>query len=164
MYSRIVLNTFILLKCIQLDDSPYLYLESQPDVICWESFEHKELLLGVLLSFLSIWDIAWPIYLFSRLYKKKKFINFLTQIQIFNFQKSITKLNVHDYYLQTQIRNSIFLIEDEILESEKIYKYLTRGLLLGNVFLSYKFFDNFSSLHNKPTRFGFPSCLTYNEF
>ncbi len=110
MYSRIVLNTFLLLKCVQLDDSPYLYLQQLPDVICWHSYEHIKLLLGVLLPCLSIWCIAWPIYLFIKLYKKKENIN---------------RLILSATTSPITIGKSIFLNNDDILNTEKIFKYLT---------------------------------------
>ena len=126
MYSRIVLNSFLMLKCVQIDDGPNMYLKIQPNVLCWQSDEHKNLLIGVLVPCLFIWCIAWPIFLLIKLYISHRFINVAIQLEISNTNKKLRAIKCTDSPTQLYSRSSTtFKNEEEILDSQKIYKYLT---------------------------------------
>ena len=139
MYSRIVLNTFLILKCIRLDDSTNLYLEKLPDIVCWHSNEHIKLLLGVLLPCLSIWCVAWPIYLLRLLYTKNKAITLMTHIQRSNSTRTIKKITIQETQFQPQTRRSTFK-NDDLLDTQKIYKYLTVDYTIGAYYWEFYFY------------------------
>ena len=63
-YSRLIANTFRLLKCINLDQTSLTFLEIDPNIMCWETGgTHLYLLKTLFLPNLFIWCIGWPLFL-----------------------------------------------------------------------------------------------------
>ena len=80
-YSRLITNTFQLLKCFNLDQTSLTFLEVDPNVMCWEdNGPHKYALKMIFLPNLLIWCIGWPLTLF-----------FLLKIKNSQGLKNITK-------------------------------------------------------------------------
>ena len=71
-YTRLIVNTFTLLKCLSLDDSNRTYLQSDPNIQCWDSNDwHLTIIYFIFLPNLFIWCLGWPITLYIILFAKK---------------------------------------------------------------------------------------------
>lgn len=63
-YSRLIANTFQLVKCLKLDQTSLTWLEMDPNIQCWESDgKHKYIVNALFYPNLIIWCIGWPISL-----------------------------------------------------------------------------------------------------
>ena len=113
-YSRIVLRSLKLLKCINLDDTETLYLEADPDIICWKSYEHRVLLLSAFLPSFLIWCIVWPLIILFALRKRSHRLKY-TKI----FSSTITKIS----FLKKEPTPEI--LESYMRRKQKIFKFLT---------------------------------------
>ncbi len=92
------------------------------------------------LPYLTIWCIAWPIYLLRVLQNNNKFINIIHS----NSMKKTKRSHLHYSLLQTNTKISYFPNEDEILDTQKIYKYLTAVYVpTGYYWEFYFYFTNF---------------------
>ncbi len=140
MYSRIVMNSFSILKCITIDDSKNTYLEKLPDVVCWESSEHKVLLLGIFIPSLSVWCIAWPLFLLRNLIIKKKIILNSANSRILDSPLSTKKVGILEINTKLE-QNPDFLRELEVLEdTHYIYKYLTLDYIPSAYYWEFYFY------------------------
>lgn len=100
-YSRLILNAFSLLKCINLDDSNRRFLAVDPNIQCW-TYEsvHPTLLISIFLPNLLIWCIGWPVFLYmilivKRMKEIKTIKNTLSKRKKFTFEgKSKDFLNI----------------------------------------------------------------------
>lgn len=71
-YSRILLKTFKILKCIVLDESGAVYLEDEPNILCWSSNEHLMLIVTSFIPNLFFWCCLWPLLLVLILRKNSR--------------------------------------------------------------------------------------------
>ena len=63
-YSRLIMNTLKMLKCISLDQSNQTFLELDPNIECWISNGYHMYLLKTLFSLnFLVWCLGWPISL-----------------------------------------------------------------------------------------------------
>ena len=71
-YSRLIINTFILLKCISLNNSKTVFLQIDPNIECWiNDGLHVNSIYFIFLPNLFIWCLGWPLFLYFVLIAKK---------------------------------------------------------------------------------------------
>ena len=64
-YSRLIMNTLQLLKCINLDQSNLTYLELDPNIECWvDGGFHLYIVKTLFLLNFLLWCVGWPLMLF----------------------------------------------------------------------------------------------------
>ena len=71
MYPRVLLSTIGILKCKDLGIDSNLYLDSDPNIICW-SQDHIALISGLMLTGLLLWSILVPCLIYRQLRKKRR--------------------------------------------------------------------------------------------
>ena len=121
-------------KCIKIDETAETYLEKHLDVQCWNSDDHKMYLLGVLLP--CFWCLAWPFFLL--IFLKSKYMLVYHQARERVHQKD---LNIPGNREGTQLDLNK---EDNLLEKEKNYKFLTTDYVPDAYYWEiYFYFSNF---------------------
>ena len=70
-YPRLLINAMQFLRCLEIDDSGLTYLESYPQIQCWQS-DHRFYLLTICLPNIVIWGLVAPSLLLFLTVKTKK--------------------------------------------------------------------------------------------
>ena len=139
IYSKVVLNTFFLLKCIKLDESSDEYLENNPDILCWYSSEHQQLLLGAFLPCLILWCLGWPFYIIKFLYSKNK-LRFSSSKITQNFIKPLRRIRSDDLTIINIVKIKLKNEEESFNDNQKIFKYLTMDYNTNCYFWEFYFY------------------------
>lgn len=118
-YSRLIMNTLQLLKCVELDQN-ISFLLLDPNIQCWDGYHEYLLKTLFLLNFL-LWCVGWPLFLFLLLKVKnyKSVRQFMKSISMLKSRVSPLNKSIDKSFLAKNSQTSIKAINPIILKAEE---------------------------------------------